>query len=80
MSALGNACTPRLLFSGRFDCSLHMLQVAAVWTWLAQRFGSELFPGIDEVRDTTQQMVQLMEQGLQVRRQPALLQQTICYC
>jgi hypothetical protein len=44
----------------------HVLQVAAVWTWLAQRFGGELFPGIEEVRDTTQQMVQLMEQGLQV--------------
>ena len=52
---------------------LQMLQVAAVWTWLAQRFGSELFPGIEEVRDTTREMVQLMEQGLQVRRQTALL-------
>jgi hypothetical protein len=37
-----------------------------VWTWLAQRFGGELFPGIEEVRDTTREMVQLMERGLQV--------------
>lgn len=53
-----------------------MLQVAAVWTWLAQRFGGELFPGIEEVRDTTQQMVQLMEQGLQVCGQTLLLPAT----
>ena len=46
--------------------------MAAVWTWLAQRFGGELFPGVEEVRDTTREMVQLMEQGLQVCCQTAL--------
>lgn len=50
-------------------------KVVAMWMWLSQRFGEQMFPGREAVRATAQRMVQLMSQGLQELSEKAAAQQ-----
>lgn len=40
------------------------LQVMSLWIWLSHRFGSNAFPGLENVMEQSEGMVKLMNQGL----------------
>lgn len=42
-----------------------MVQVLSLWRWLSLRFGEEHFPGAAQAEELAQQMVGLMDLGLQ---------------
>ena len=41
------------------------MQVLSLWRWLSLRFGEEHFPGAEKAEELAQQMVSLMELGLE---------------